>query len=229
MWLLDIFKKKDINYNSSYLYTDKEIKEYKKYITSQLGEIDYVFSEIVSDEIKLDVLIIAPTKENNYYKLVTMGMGAYKMNVPKELQKYQFDKSELVLYLPPDWDIKSKEDKNYWPIRQLKTLARLPIQSNSWLGTGHTISSDKKNSPFAINTKLCSILLLNTTNLKDEELELRLKSRKEINFYQLFPLYLEEMQYKFDFGTSKLLGLFSEKDLFPIVNIERKNYCEKIK
>ena len=81
MGLFDMFKKKDINNN---LYTDKEIEDYKKYITSQLGEIDCVFSEIVSDEIKLDVLIIPRTKENNYYKLVTMGMGAYKMNVPSE-------------------------------------------------------------------------------------------------------------------------------------------------
>ena len=151
------------------------------------------------------------------------------MNIPKELKDYELSRAELILYLPPTWDINSNKEEDYWPIRYLKTLARLPLQSNSWLGTGHTISSDKKNSPFASNTKFCSILLLNATNLKDEELELTLKTRKTINFYQLFPLYLEEMQYKFDFGTTKLLGLFSEKDLFPIVNIERKNYCEKIK
>ena len=223
MKLFDKLKK------NSLLYTEQEMEEYESYIEKNFGKIEGIIHELVSPDIHIDIIVIAPTEKDNYYKLITMGMGAYKMNIPKELKDYELSRAELILYLPPTWDINSNKEEDYWPIRYLKTLARLPLQSNSWLGTGHTISSDEKNSPFASNTKFCSILLLNATNLKDEELELTLKTRKTINFYQLFPLYLEEMQYKFDFGTTKLLGLFSEKDLFPIVNIERKNYCEKIK
>ena len=223
MKLFDQFKK------NSLLYTEQEMEEYESYIEKNFGKIEVIIHELVSPDIHIDIIVIAPTKEDNYYKLITMGMGAYKMNIPRQLKDYELSRAELVLYLPPTWDINSNKEEDYWPIRYLKTLARLPLQSNSWLGTGHTISSDEQNSSFASNTKLCSILLLNATNLKDEELELTLKTRKTINFYQLFPLYLEEMQYKFDFGTTKLLDLFSEKDLFPIVNRERKNYCEKIK
>ncbi len=227
MGLLDIFKKKDINDNSSYLYTDKEIKEYKKYITSQLGEIDCVFSEIVSDEIKLDVLIIAPTKENNYYKLVTMGMGAYKMNVSKELQKYQFERSELVLYLPPDWDIKSKDDKYYWPIRQLKTLARLPYQSNSWLGLGHTVSNDAKNSPYSDNTKLCSMLLLFAFNNGYNTIkEFNFRKNEKINFYQLFPIYEDELNYIFNNNWSDFIDLAGDSIVMPI-DINRDSFVKK--
>ena len=223
MKLFDKLKK------NSLLYTEQEMEEYESYIEKNFGKIEGIIHELVSPDIHIDIIVIAPTEKDNYYKLITMGMGAYKMNIPKELKDYELSRAELILYLPPTWDINSNKEEDYWPIRYLKTLARLPLQSNSWLGTGHTISSDEQNSPFASNTKFCSILLLNATNLKDEELELTLKTRKTINFYQLFPLYLEEIQYKFDFGTTKLLGLFSEKDLFPIVNIERKNYCEKIK
>ena len=223
MKLFDKLKK------NSLLYTEQEMEEYESYIEKNFGKIEGIIHELVSPDIHIDIIVIAPTEKDNYYKLITMGMGAYKMNIPKELKDYELSRAELILYLPPTWDINSNKEEDYWPIRYLKTLARLPLQSNSWLGTGHTISSDEQNSPFASNTKFCSILLLNATNLKDEELELTLKTRKTINFYQLFPLYLEEIQYKFDFGTTKLLGLFSEKDLFPIVNIERKNYCKKIK
>ena len=227
MGLFDILKKKDINDNGNYLYTDKEIKEYKKYITSQLGEIDCVFSEIVSDEIKLDVLIIAPTKENNYYKLVTMGMGAYKMNVPKELQKYQFERSELIIYLPPDWDIKSKEDKDYWPIRQLKTLARLPIQSNSWLGLGHTVSNDAKNSPYADNTKLCSMLLLFAFNNGYNTIkEFNFRKNEKINFYQLFPIYEDELNYIFNNNWYDFIDLAGDSIVMPI-DINRDSFIKK--
>lgn len=224
MGLFDMFKKKDINNN---LYTDKEIEDYKKYITSQLGEIDCVFSEIVSDEIKLDVLIIPPTKENNYYKLVTMGMGAYKMNVPSELQKYQFERAELVLYLPSDWDIKSKEDKNYWPIRQLKTLARLPIQSNSWLGLGHTVSNDTKNSSYADNTKLCSMLLLFAFNNRYETIkEYYFRKFEKINFYQLFPIYEDELNYIFNNNWYDFIDLAGDSIVMPI-DINRDSFVKK--
>ena len=224
MGLLDMFKKQDINNN---LYTDKEIEDYKKYITSQLGEIDCVFSEIVSDEIKLDVLIIPPTKENNYYKLVTMGMGAYKMNVPSELQKYQFERAELVIYLHPDWDIKSKEDKNYWPIRQLKTLARLPIQSNSWLGLGHTVSNDTKNSPYADNTKLCSMLLLFAFNNRYETIkEYYFRKFEKINFYQLFPIYEDELNYIFNNNWYDFIDLAGDSIVMPI-DINRDSFVKK--
>ena len=224
MGLFDMFKKKDINNN---LYTDKEIEDYKKYITSQLGEIDCVFSEIVSDEIKLDVLIIPPTKENNYYKLVTMGMGAYKMNVPSELQKYQFERAELVIYLPPDWDIKSKDDKYYWPIRQLKTLARLPYQSNSWLGLGHTVSNDAKNSPYADNTKLCSMLLLFAFNNRYETIkEYYFRKFEKINFYQLFPIYEDELNYIFNTNWNDFIDLAGDSIVMPI-DINRDSFVKK--
>ena len=44
----------------------------------------------------------------------------------------------------------------YWPIRLLKSLARLPIASDTWLGFGHTMDN-KEN--FAENTKLCAAIL----------------------------------------------------------------------
>ena len=34
-----------------------------------------------------------------YYTLVTMGMGAHRMNVPKELAEYKLERAELALSL----------------------------------------------------------------------------------------------------------------------------------
>lgn len=217
-------KDKEIN-KPLYLYSRKELKQYDKFIIDNFGKYNEVFHEIVSPDIHLDIIIIPPTIENNYYKLITMGMGAYKMNVPKKYNS--FEHAELVLYLPPNWNIKSSKEEDYWPIRCLKTLARLPIEQNTWLGYGHTISLDEKNTVFASNTKFCSMILLPVLNNKSNHLYLKLKNKGNVNFYQLFPLYEEELKYKENNGIESLMNLFKGKKLSPIININRENYCKE--
>lgn len=103
--------------------------------------------------------MVPPVEGRDYYTLVTMGMGAHRMNVPKELAEYKLERAELAITLPPDWklDQESMEaERWYWPIRLLKVLARLPIANDTWLGWGHTMDNQ---SPFAENTELCASLL----------------------------------------------------------------------
>ena len=82
----------------------------------------------------------------DYYTLVTMGMGAHRMNVPGALAEYKLERAELAIALPRNWKLKHEDLKNerwYWPIRLLKTLARLPIASDTWLGFGHTMDNEE--------------------------------------------------------------------------------------
>lgn len=225
MKLFDVFKKKDVANGRRYLYTEEEVEQYEKYIMEQFGEYEEVLHEIVSPDIHLDIIVVPPTEKNNYYKLITMGMGAYKMNIPRELKEDELERAELVLFLPPTWNIKSEKEEDFWTIRQLKILARLPIQCDTWLGYGHTVSSDQENTPYASNTKFCSMMLVNALNQDYENLDFRMSSKGKINFYQLFPLYKEELDYKQRNGANVLLDLFDEEDIMPIVNMNRKNYC----
>lgn len=225
MGLFDKFRKKQNNkMDGMFWYTENQLDLYEKYIAEQFGEYTEVFHEIVSPDIHLDVIIVPPTEKNNYYKLITMGMGAYKMNVPGELKAYELERAELVMFLSPTWNIKSAEEEDYWPIRQLKALARLPIQCDTWLGYGHTVSSDMENTPYADNTKFCSMMLLTAVNQDFQRLDLRLPQLGKINFYQLFPLYKEELQYKQGHDADALLDLFDDVDIMPVVNNNRKNY-----
>lgn len=56
------------------------------------------------------------------------------MDVPEGLAEYQLERAELAICLPPDWNLNSGDECDYWPIRWLKMLARLPIEEKSWLG-----------------------------------------------------------------------------------------------
>ena len=145
MGLFDLFKMK----KKMHIYSEEAMDQYESYIEEQFGPYTEVFHELVSPDIHLDIIMVPPTDKNPYYKLITMGMGAYKMKVPHELKQYELERAELVLYLPPTWNIKSSKEEDYWPIRQLKVLGRLPIQCDTWLGFGHTVSSDQENNPYA--------------------------------------------------------------------------------
>lgn len=231
MGLFDKFKKKNKQSiadgaDEMYLYTEQEINEYECYIQENFGEYKEVLHEIVSPDIHLDIILVPPTDEDPYYKLITMGMGAYAMNIPDELKGNDLEYAELVLYLPKSWNIKSSDEKDYWPIRYQKILGRLPLELNTWLGFGHTIHGNEDMAPFAENTELNSFVLLNACNLMYEALDLKLSSGKKINFYQMFPLYQEELDYKLENGLDALLDLFEEDDLLPVLNIKRKNYCK---
>ena len=53
--------------------------------------------------IRDSICIVPPTEERDYYTLVTMGMGAHRMNVPEELAEYKLERAELAIALPADY------------------------------------------------------------------------------------------------------------------------------
>ena len=116
------------------LYSEEEMEVIENHITQNFGDFDSVFHEIISPDIHVDICMIPPSEERNYYVLVTMGMGAHWMKVPEELAEYKLERAELAVCLPPDWNLQSDDEKWYWPIRMLKVLARLPISEDTWLG-----------------------------------------------------------------------------------------------
>lgn len=59
-------------------YTEKEMELIEKYIEDTYGPFNSVLHEIASPDIHVDICVIEPTPERNYYTLVTMGMGAHR-------------------------------------------------------------------------------------------------------------------------------------------------------
>ena len=220
-------KRRRRSFGPLYVYTEEEAEQFENYVEEQFGHFDEVIHEIISPDIRLDIIVVPPTEDDNYYKLITMGMGAYKMHVPSELKCSGLERAELVLYLPPEWNIKSAEEKDYWPIRQLKILARLPITCKTWLGFGHTVSSDAENTPYSDNTELCSMLLLDAVGKDCRKLDFSMPTTGKINFYQAVPLYKEELDFKMEHDADALLDLFDDDGLPVVLDINWKNYCAK--
>ena len=187
------------------VYTEEEMEAVERHIQQYFGKFENVFHELSSPDIHVDICVVPPSEKRDYYTLVTMGMGAHRMNVPEELAEYKLERAELAIALPGNWKLKRESLKNerwYWPIRLLKTLARLPIASDTWLGFGHTMDHEED---FAKDTKLCAAILTGPQGTEEGSEVCTLPGGEEVNFYQVIPLYRDELEYKLAHDADALL------------------------
>ncbi len=183
-----------------------------------------VFHELISGYVHLDVHLIFPTPAHNYHTLVTSGMSDLPMHVPEDYQYLQY--AELMLCLPPDWPLEQaafKDERNYWPIRLLKILGRLPHQFDTWLGIGHTMPNGDPPAPFAGNTALCGAILATPRLFGEGFAELAVRADKTINFYSVIPLYAEEMSFKLNYGSEALFQRLAP--VTELLDTQRMNVC----
>jgi hypothetical protein len=206
---------------------DQHLERYLDY-----GDNGWVFHELISDIVHVDVHIIPPTDSRNYFVLVTSGMSDRPMNTPPEAKHLSY--AELLMCLPPSWplaiqraDLLSDEEK-YWPIRTLKFLARFPHEYNTWFGPGHTIPNGDPPAPLAENTKLCCVLLVRPILFGEDFAQLEVNDDKTVSFLSLIPIYKEEMDFKLKRGTSALLERFRENGITELLDLERKNVCKSL-
>ena len=165
--------------------------------------------------------MVAPTAERPYHTLITSGMSDLPMTTPAgaDLPRY----AELIISLPPEWRLTQEafnDERNYWPIRLLKTLARLPHEHETWLGFGHTIPHNGDPAePYAKNTELCSRLLSQPQLIPEPALGITVDDEKTIWFYSVVPLYRDEMEFKLKKGSDALFKLLEVHEVNEVLNI----------
>ena len=205
------------------MYVQEDWDAVEAHLERYFGPCDNVFHEIMSPDIHVDIYIMKPTPERNYYVLSTFGMGAHRMNVPEELADRKLERAEIIVTLPPDWKVTESGEEWYWPIRWLKILARLPINEDGWLGWGHTIANPD-DAPFADNTRLCGLVLTEPQGFDEDAVCCPLPGGDEVNFYHMIPLTFEEMQFKLAHDAQTLLERFTPEQL-AVVDIHRDSVC----
>ncbi|MFZ6749346.1 suppressor of fused domain protein [Undibacterium sp. Ren11W] len=202
------------------------IAEIAAHIEKHLGPVDFVFHEIVSDTVHIDIHVVKPTLDFPYTRLVTSGMSDLPMSTPEGIDVPRF--AELLITLPANWktDQASFADEAwYWPIRLLKGLARLPHKHATWLGFAHTVPNGDPAEAYAPNTELCGAILLPPACTDFQVLDIA--GVKSINFYAVLPLYASEMDFKLRSGSNKLLERLDRKGISEIVDIARPDVTSK--
>lgn len=210
---------------------DALIDAVSRHIELHIGAIEMVYHEIISDLVHIDILHVAPTPQRNHHTLITCGMSAKPMNVPQEVIAAGYDarRAELMLCLPPAWPMAHSEfenENNYWPIRWLKQLARLPHEYNSWLGMGHTIPNGEKADPFASNTKMGCWILLPPQTVPEDFATLKLDDRL-VNFYGAVALHKAEMERKLKKGSDSLFDALATQGVNELLRPDRESTVKK--
>ena len=202
-------------------YEAEALAAVKRHIRRYFGDAAMTIQEAASEEIGLEIQIIQPTLRRPFYTLVTVGMGAFRMQVPELLKASKLERAELLICLPMDWQVNNPLPQWHWPIGWLKALAALPAQEGGWLAWGHTVPND---GPIAEGTALCGMILSSPCALPKEAAVCALPDGGEVNFYQLIPLYEEELRFKRERGAEALFGRFDDQ-VDHVVDIYRPNAC----
>jgi hypothetical protein len=195
----------------------------ESHLENHLGKIETVYHEIVSDSIHLDILFLPANDRKPFHTLVTCGVSAKPMHVPEEKKDFRF--VELMINLPQDWRIEEesfKQESNYWPLRWLKKVGRLPHEFNTWIGWGHTIPNGNPAQPIA-DTQFMGVMLSLPYCFGPQFFILTKKNGEKIYFYNMVPLYEEEMNLKLTEGTDAFERLLNKNRIGFVVDKARKN------
>jgi hypothetical protein len=191
------------------------------HLEAHIGPVHRVFHELISEIVHIDIVWIPPTPDRPYHVLATTGVSDQPMTVPAGRERWR--RAELLMVLPPDWPMTAWDnDSNYWPIRWLKIVGRLPHQNQTWIGWGHTIPHQHPPQPIA-DTAFTSVLLLPPYGFPSEFFQLTAPDGEPISFYQVVPLYPEELDLVLSQGTDALEQRFEDQDIDFILDVDRTN------
>jgi len=217
------------------------LNQISRHLDRTIGPSPMVFHEIVSTDIHLDLHIVPPqpgrpTPDHphgrNFYTIVTSGMSTRPMTLPSgadpECPRY----AELMITLPAHWpglrpdgtfvQEDMQDENNWWPIRWLKMIARLPHEHATYVGAGHTMPNGPQGEPFSVSTHL-GCMLAQPSVLDPKADRLVVHDDLTIAFLALWPIYPEEMALKLHQGADALMDRFHRAGITDLINPQRKN------
>ena len=167
-------------------YSAFERDAIERYIEEAFGPIARTYYDADDEDVRVDIAVTEPTEERRFYTLLTIGMGAHRMQVPKALEERNAAFAELSVCLPPDWDFVN----DGWPFHLLKTMARFPFRNHSMLGVGNAYHGAlTRGSGFA------GAFVIPAATQSGVSTRLMLPGGKIVNYYLLLPLWEDEWRY----------------------------------
>lgn len=204
------------------------------HIERTIGPCPGVFHEIVSVDAHIDLHLVpaqphvAPSKQRplggDYVTIVTSGMSSQPMKLtPKAKKDGVSEYAELMLALPKDWpgllpegtfdSVAMKNKANWWPIRWLKQMARLPHQFDTFFSHGVTVPNGEPAKPFSDGSDLCCWMVFSPL-LCPAARQLLISDDVRIDFFALFALTEEEMDLKLNKGLPALTKALADGEVY---------------
>ncbi|PQV44400.1 suppressor of fused protein SUFU [Jejuia pallidilutea] len=148
------------------------------------------------------------------------------MNVSEKAENpTELEFAELMMLIPKEIEFDQvfpSENKNDWIISVLKQTAKFPHFYDTWIGIGHTIQAEEDMTPYSDETEFVGALILPSVTFGEDFTEIK-KNNRQINIYNVFPLYKNELEYKIENGYNKFLDLLIKANGKEVLDLKRKN------
>jgi Suppressor of fused protein (SUFU) len=206
-----------------------------KHIATHVGDATTVIHELASQYVHVDVHVVPPRPDRDFYTLVTSGMSNRPMKVPRQVKGKGLEFAELMLCLPRSWEtnpgdaITSETWEKDWPVIWLRRLARFPHEYGTWLSWGHSIPNGDPAAPFSPDTELCGWVLMEPKLVSDSFKCLLREDGSKVFFHAAVPVYKEEMAVKIAQGADRLEELFGEYGVTELLDPKRMNVAAKLR
>jgi hypothetical protein len=185
------------------------------------GKDYWVAQDDVTDSPPIDVYIFEPGedgrgRQRDYYTLVTRGMSAERMRVPKGVE---FRRAELLLYVSEPTDEQ---------IGMLRFLARLPlIQERTWYHVGTTMTNGQPPQPIFSESELSCFLFLGPPIGRDGKVHEKLEVDSDpVTLLWVVPITKTEYQFILDQELQDFLELLDRKKHPFILKERRMSYVK---
>ena len=196
--------------------TKRQLKAWNAYVKTHFGPVKEILWDRGTSKFPIQIAVIEPIPEKNYYTLVTLGMITHKMRCPEGIP----NRLELAIRLPADWELDNIRERWYWPIRWLRLLARIPKMENTRFEHGHTmdncrnLTEDSQIRGFAFHRP------------GEETSAVELSKGELFDMLCLIPIYEGELTYATNCDTEELFRRMDERMRLGPVDMERRNVCE---
>lgn len=193
------------------------LDEITAHVERCFGPVRRVLHEVVSDHVHVDVLIAEVTEDHPYVTLVTSGMS----DLPMPSQDGGPTRCEVMIRLMADHPLSQEafaDEANYWPIRRLKMIARMPHLLGSRFAAGHTIATNPPE-PLHPGSEFCALGLVEP--LDPDARTIRTKDGLEITLLQVVPMYREELEWQLRQPAIGALAELYDAESFRIAHAGR--------
>ena len=90
----------------------------KVHIDQQFGVYTQLLTDNSDPDYPLEIAVIPPRLDHDYYTLVTVGLSRHRMGFPEERREEKLERAELLINLPRDWKLTKadcREERWSWP------------------------------------------------------------------------------------------------------------------
>lgn len=204
---------------AKYSFSPYELQTVEDHIIEHFGSISRTIPVKESENLNLRIYVIEPTKEKDFYTIVTCGMGAYKMELPDDFKDTDIDRIELLMYLSPAWNMDlalskptglitggtvtpifgSMYDEWNYPVKILKNLAQVPVNNDSYFVMGNIMDDEEPLSPSTNDT---GGILISPAYISEEGCVCTLPDGEKVRFLQVMPIQTYEIDRAADLDQS---------------------------